>query len=94
MTAMDSSPDGNVLLTGHPDHLLRLWDTRQEGVAASAAGTKRLKSHSEWVSAVSCTDDGTEPGIKFQTEGLHWGTLNFSPGALGSTFSLGEVPEH
>ena len=53
MTAMDSSPDGNVLLTGHPDHLLRLWDTRQEGVAASAAGTKRLKSHSEWVSAVS-----------------------------------------
>jgi ribosome biogenesis protein YTM1 len=49
---MGASADGKLLLTGHPDHQLRLWDTRADGdVAASAP--RRLKSHSQWVSSVS-----------------------------------------
>ena len=49
ITALDYSPQSSLILSGHPDHCLRLWDPRMK---SESLLLQSLKGHKQWVSGV------------------------------------------
>jgi len=54
VTALAYSPDLHLLASGHPDHKVRLWDSR--GTSESLVKST-LSSHQQWVSSVEWIPD-------------------------------------
>ena len=75
VTCVSASPLGSPLATGHPDNVVRIWDSRGRGGAAGGAGEaaavglrSSLGGCGAWVSAVAfCPDSG--PYVAAATHG-------------------------
>jgi ribosome biogenesis protein YTM1 len=49
VSCLETSNDHKSILTGHPDRVLRMWDPR---IDASKLITRKLRSHSNWITSV------------------------------------------
>ncbi len=90
VTSLCTPLSGSTIISGHPDHVLRLWDTRASGPAASTS-TSSVKStftgHKSWVSAVAWAPDSSYHVASASHDGavLMWDIRSSTPlHALGA----------
>ena len=83
VTSLCTPVSGSTIISGHPDHVLRLWDTRTSGAAASTAASVRstLTGHKSWVSAVAWAPDSSYHVASASHDGsvLMWDVRSSTP---------------
>ena len=78
VTSLAFHEASNVLVSGHPDHCVRVWDTR-EGKDSVMQLNLNKRGHASWVSDVAFREDGTLASVGYDKYLCLWDLRSNSP---------------